>query len=139
MDSKVVDLLAECERIAEEKYDGYFTLIRCAENWKFCFGQPDTTQIMVSGGTIEEVIKNAIKLELLKMCEEIAKEKYDGHFTLMKFTTNWRFCFGQPFNYDEIQMMAGGKTIIEAIQRGIKENCNSHSFYENIENFREDD
>lgn len=139
MDSKVIDLLAECERIAEEKYDGYFTLIRCAENWKFCFGQSDTTQIMVSGGTIEEAIENAIKFELLKMCEEIAKEKYDGHFTLMRFTTNWRFCFGQPYDYNEIQAMAGGKTMIEAIQRGINENCNAHSFYENIENIREDD
>lgn len=138
MDSKVVDLLAECERIAEERYNGHFTLMRCNKNWKFCFGQPNTTEIMISGDTIEKVIENTLRIELLKQAREIAKERYDGHFTLMRFTTNWRFCFGQPFNYDEIQMMAGGKTMIEAIQRGIKQNCNAHSFYENIENIRED-
>lgn len=59
-------------------------------------------------------------IDLLNECERIAKEKYDGHFTLMRFTTNWKFCFGQPFNYDEIQMMATGKTMEEAIQKGIK-------------------
>lgn len=139
MDSKVIDLLAECEHIAEERYDGHFTLMKCADNWKFYFGQPDMTQIIMTGKTVEEAIENALRLELLKQAEEIAKEKYDGHFTLMRFTTNWRFCFGQPYDYNEIQAMAGGKTMIEAIQRGIKQNCNAHSFYENIENFREDD
>lgn len=69
---------------------------------------------------------------LLNKCERIAKEKYDGHFTLMRFTTDWKFCFGQPFNYDEIQMMATGNTMEEAIQKGIKEDTNAYLFYKKM-------
>lgn len=132
MDSKVIDLLAECERIAEERYNGHFTLMKCADNWKFYFGQSNMTQIIMTGKTVEEAIKNAINFELLKQCEEIAKQKYDGHFTLMRFTTNWKFCFGQPYTYEEIQHMTTGKTMWEAIQKGIDKDCNAHSFYKEI-------
>ncbi len=50
----------------------------------------------------------------------IANEKYDGHFTLMKFTTNWRCCFGTI--WDSLQgtnFMAEGKTMQEAINNCI--------------------
>lgn len=70
--------------------------------------------------------------DVLKECERIANEKYDGHFTIMKFTTNWKFCFGQPYNYEEIQLMATGQTMEEAIDKGIKENTNASDFYKII-------
>ena len=33
---------------------------------------------------------------LLKVSEAIARKKYDGHLTLMKFTTHWKAMFGTP-------------------------------------------
>ena len=46
---------------------------------------------------------------------------FDGHYTLMKFTTNYRFCFGTLFPEDyvkwrwAIEMMSEGKTASEAM------------------------
>lgn len=60
---------------------------------------------------------------------DIANDKYDGHFTLMKFTTNWRCCFGtvdDAINYH--QHMAEGKTMQEAIDNCIKNNINAYDF-----------
>lgn len=70
--------------------------------------------------------------DVLKECERIANENYDGHFTIMKFTTNWKFCFGQPNNYEEIQLMATGWTMEEAVEKGIKEYTNASDFYKII-------
>ncbi|GLI51345.1 hypothetical protein TSYNTROOL_14310 [Tepidanaerobacter syntrophicus] len=133
MNSEVIELLKKSEEIAMKKYNGHFSLMRLNfYNWKFCFGKHNKPTILVSGNSMEEAIKNAINFELLKQCEEIAKQKYDGHFTLMRFTTNWKFCFGQPYTYEEIQHMTTGKTMWEAIQKGIDKDCNAHSFYKEI-------
>ena len=32
--------------------------------------------------------------ELLKRLVDIANERFDGHLTIMKFSTNWRVGFG---------------------------------------------
>jgi len=46
----------------------------------------------------------------------IANQKYDGHFTLMKFTTDWRCCFGTIWDsLRGTEFMAKGKTMHEAI------------------------
>lgn len=71
-------------------------------------------------------------IELLEECEYIATQMYDGHFTIMRFTTNWRFCFGQPYTYEEIQMMAEGKTLKEALKKGIQKGTDAHLFYKKI-------
>jgi hypothetical protein len=34
--------------------------------------------------------------ELLSLVEGIANEKYDGHLTLLKFTSHWKGMFGTP-------------------------------------------
>lgn len=55
-------------------------------------------------------------------------EKYygDGHFTLLKFTTNWRACFGTFMAYDaidlrgHIQQCAVGKTMNECLENLLK-------------------
>lgn len=48
---------------------------------------------------------------------EIANKEYDGHFTLLKFTTDWGCCFG---TIDDLHVtsykMAHGKTMNEAIR-----------------------
>ena len=55
--------------------------------------------------------------ELQKLIN-IANKEYDGHFTLMKFTTDWGCCFG---TLDDTRMtsykMSHGKTMSEAIKK----------------------
>lgn len=45
-----------------------------------------------------------------------AETHYDGHFTLMKFTTNWRACYGTVSERFEIEQMRVGTTMEEALQ-----------------------
>lgn len=51
--------------------------------------------------------------------KEIANKEYDGHFTLLKFTTNWRCSFGTVSDFMEIQSMCCGDTMEEAILKAI--------------------
>jgi hypothetical protein len=65
-------------------------------------------------------------MNLLELATQIANEKYGGHFTLMKFSTNYRFCFG-TVEYDcdvmayrnNIKNMREGETLDRAITRAI--------------------
>ena len=75
---------------------------------------------------------------VLKRCEEIANERYDGHFTLLKFTHNWRFCFGTiaegNCSLNEItNRMAVGKSMVEAINAGIAGDVNIYTILESTE------
>ena len=50
----------------------------------------------------------------------IADSSFDGHMTVMKFTTGWRLSFGvQPIGRDEIAQMAFGNTLQEALAKAI--------------------
>jgi hypothetical protein len=66
------------------------------------------------------------KAELMQTLEEIATAEFDGHFTVMKFTTNWRVCFGtamEAYSYepgDKDNEMCAGRTFEEAALRAIK-------------------
>ena len=68
--------------------------------------------------------------EIWDKCVEHANKYYDGHLTLLKFTTNWRFCFGtfHPADYKEgyqlIELMAVGKSAEEAMCEGLRNNVN---------------
>lgn len=66
--------------------------------------------------------------KVLEVLIEIAERDYDGHFSLLKFTTNWRCCFGTVSEYWHIEQMAVGKTMEEAIQRCIDGNVNVFEF-----------
>ena len=64
------------------------------------------------------------KAELMQCLEEIANAEFGGHFTVMKFTTNWRVCFGTPMTAhsrepSDVEMCAG-KTFEEAAMRAIE-------------------
>ena len=67
------------------------------------------------------------KITYLDLFKEIANEQFDGHYTIMKFTTNYRVVFGtlHANDYDElrevIQGMAEGKTLEEACKRCVEE------------------
>jgi len=58
--------------------------------------------------------------KLVKEAVEIADRYYDGHMSLMKFTTNWRFGFKTPINlHRECHVFVQGKTKREALENGI--------------------
>lgn len=64
--------------------------------------------------------------EILRLAETVAKERYNGHFTLLRFTTNWRFCFdtiefsSDPKEWREnINKMYEGKTMESAILKAL--------------------
>ena len=61
--------------------------------------------------------------ELLKRLVDIANERFDGHVTIMKFSTNWRVGFGTPscvysYKADDVEMMEG-KTLEEAATKAL--------------------
>lgn len=50
----------------------------------------------------------------------LAGDHFDGHLTIMKFTTNWRVGFVTPSDRDEIEKMPAGSTFAEAARSAIK-------------------
>jgi hypothetical protein len=67
---------------------------------------------------------------LLLLATTIAKEEHDGHLTIMKFSTNWRVGFGTPCAKDEIQLLAEGKTMEEALSKAIFEQKTWYGVFE---------
>lgn len=57
---------------------------------------------------------------------DIANKEYNGHFTLMKFTTNWGCCFGTLDNTRKTSYMSHGKTMSEAIKKCIANRTDSY-------------
>ena len=67
------------------------------------------------------------KVSYLDLFKEIANEQFDGHYTVMKFTTNYRVAFGTIMANDYcelrevIQEMAEGKTLEGACKKCVEE------------------
>ena len=59
--------------------------------------------------------------ELFTRLIETADKSYDGHLTVMKFTTNWRVGFVTPDDRDGINDMAVGNTFAEAARKALGE------------------
>lgn len=51
----------------------------------------------------------------------IAASRADGHYTIMKFTTNYRVGLGTVSSEEDIKKMAEGETLIEAIKNLIND------------------
>src|SRR5262245_37806797 len=49
----------------------------------------------------------------------VAEQVSDGHFTVMRFTTNWRVGFCTPEDREEISRMWEGRTFAEAALRAL--------------------
>ena len=54
--------------------------------------------------------------DLLKKTIDHANAHYDGHLTIMKFTTNYRVCYGTIESRDQIDHMRKGDTVGEALK-----------------------
>jgi len=53
--------------------------------------------------------------QIFKIAEILGDNCFDGHFTVMRFTSNWRMSFGnQPNDRQAIDDMASGYTLTEA-------------------------
>jgi hypothetical protein len=65
--------------------------------------------------------------ELFTELQQIADRKFGGHFTVMKFTTNWRVSFGTPMERSDIASMSVGKTFAEAADQAIRLNASTWS------------
>jgi hypothetical protein len=57
--------------------------------------------------------------ELFDRLTQIAAAVSDGHFTVMKFTTNWRVTFSTPADRWDIDAAFVGRTFQEAAMRAI--------------------
>lgn len=60
------------------------------------------------------------EIDALELLTRLAEAGADGHFTILKFTTNWRVALKTPNLYtgdgsEEIQRWATGQTLDEAI------------------------
>lgn len=51
---------------------------------------------------------------ILAKLQDVAKRKYDGHLTILRFTTNWRVGFITPTSRDDVNRLASGTTFAEA-------------------------
>lgn len=66
---------------------------------------------------------------------DIADKEYDGHFTLLKFTTDWACCFGTINNsIVNSYYMAHGDTMEEVIEKCIKNKIDVYKIDEIISN-----
>jgi len=67
----------------------------------------------------------ADEIELMKRLQDEANRKFDGHLTILKFTTNWRVSFATPDDAGEfgvrnfIEEMPVGATLAEAAQKAL--------------------
>lgn len=61
----------------------------------------------------------------LERLEAVAAALYDGHLTIMRFTTNWRVGFGSPYADPTVifwvQSLAVGDTFAEAARNALQE------------------
>ena len=65
--------------------------------------------------------------QIFEILIHIANESYDGHLTIMKFTTNWRVGFGTPNDRAQLKEMTyEGDGLAEAALKAIEhEVCKS--------------
>ena len=59
-------------------------------------------------------------LEIIEKLTELANQWSDGHFTICRFTTNWRVAFDTPDSRCDVCRMYEGKTLEEAARAAIE-------------------
>ena len=67
--------------------------------------------------------------ELFAKLVEIANEEFDGHVTIMKFTTNWRVGFGTVNERFEVDALPCGETFAQAAIKAIKTKASVYDAY----------
>ena len=58
---------------------------------------------------------------LFRIMRMLAENCFDGHFTVMRFTTAWSVSFGpQPDGRDDIAKMGSGPTLLDAFVKALE-------------------
>lgn len=75
-------------------------------------------------------------MNILEQFTEIADKEYDGHFTILKFTSNYGACFGTLIDPNPLatMYMAKGKTLDEALKKAINEKIDCYKIDGKIDN-----
>lgn len=63
---------------------------------------------------------SSVTIKDLFLC--IANNNYDGHYSIFKFTTNYRCMFGTPYSRTDIENAVEGKTEEEAMMNALLKN-----------------
>ena len=58
---------------------------------------------------------------LFKLIDEISKKHYGGHYTILKFTTHYKFSFRTITDREEILELTPYDNLNDAIENGIQE------------------
>ncbi len=64
----------------------------------------------------------------MNIIDAISNKISDGHFTIMKFTTNWRGCYGTPDCWEDVQKMIVAKNKEELVLRMIVDGLDKYKF-----------
>ena len=57
--------------------------------------------------------------KLLEQVQNIAKAEFDGHYTIMQFTTNVRVGFRTPFDREDIENVKAFSTLRQALEYAV--------------------
>jgi hypothetical protein len=66
-------------------------------------------------------MKSEIDQDLIVQLVRKANKPFDGHLTMMKFTTGWRVGFGTPSSREDIDRYCAGTTFDEAARQALLE------------------
>ena len=69
---------------------------------------------------ILNLLESSGQNELIEKLTQLANLLSDGHYTVCKFTTNYRVGLGTPSEREQFDKMAEGKTLNEAIKNLLK-------------------
>jgi len=73
-------------------------------------------------GVMQRCKWEADAASVLQQVDEIARWHFDGHFTLMAFTTNWRAGFGTPEDRADVTSWGrAARTPIEALRNALED------------------
>jgi hypothetical protein len=83
---------------------------------------------------IRQAVDMLLGHDKLEQAVRMAKGYHDGHLILMRFTTNWRSCFGTPWGdvRDAIEQMDEGATMEEALTKTMSKGTNAYKFKNNL-------
>jgi hypothetical protein len=84
-------------------------------------------------------MKNNTLSSLIEKIEQIAKEEYDGHYTIYSFTTNYKVLFGTVNESIEVNNLEGFPTLEAALINAVEEKPGCYGLQFDIVEFLKDE
>lgn len=78
--------------------------------------------------------------KLLKEVKRIAVEKFDGHYSIFSFTTNYKGCFGTPeeTNYENMKGYKTLESLLKNMIKNVKKHTKRGDFQEMYDQYKKD-